>query len=147
MYEESDTDTEWNTLDPLEHDYASGGLSEFEEVVDTWGKFDPPPTLSPPNTMDISSVRRPPTSLMTSADWVSTRGQHFYHSRWLIGIRITVLLWTYCTIIISPAMSRGTASPRFASPRLTNFDSLALFCTRVHRRGIAWRRINIGLFT
>jgi len=30
-------------------------------------------------------------------------------------------------------MPRGTASPRLASPRLTNFDSLALSCTRVRR--------------
>jgi len=75
MDEESATDTELYTLGPSEHDYASGGLSEYEKGVDKWGEFDPPPTLSPPHTMDISSFRRPPTSLMTSADWVSTHGQ------------------------------------------------------------------------
>jgi len=73
MTEESDTDTELGALGPLEQDYASGGLSEYEEVSDTWGEFYPPPTLSPPHTLDVSSVPRPPASLMTSADVVSAR--------------------------------------------------------------------------
>jgi len=50
MAEESDTNTEVDALAPLEHDYASGGLSEYEETVCTWDEFDPPLTLSPPHT-------------------------------------------------------------------------------------------------
>jgi len=33
MVEESDTDTELDTLAPLEHDNASGGLSEYEDCL------------------------------------------------------------------------------------------------------------------
>jgi len=73
MADDSDTDTELGTLGPLEHDYASGGLSEYEETACTWDEFDSPPTLSPPHTMDVTSVRRPPASLMTPADVVSAR--------------------------------------------------------------------------
>jgi len=73
MDEDSDTDTELGALGPFDYDYASGGLSEYEEVADTWDEFYPPPTLSPPHTIDISGVRHPPASLMTSADVVSAR--------------------------------------------------------------------------
>jgi len=73
MADESDTDVEVDTLTPLKHDYASGGVSEYEERVCTWDDNEEPPTLSPPHTMDAPSVRRPLTSLMTSADVVSAR--------------------------------------------------------------------------
>jgi len=60
MADESDTVTEIDTLTPLEHDYASGGVSEYEETVCTWDDY-------------VPSVRRPLTSLMTLADVVSAR--------------------------------------------------------------------------
>jgi len=73
MADESDTDIELDTLTPLEHEYASGGVSEYEETVCTWDDYEEPPTLSPPHTMDVPSVRRPLRSLMTSANVVSAR--------------------------------------------------------------------------
>jgi len=73
MAEECDTNTELDTLAPLEHDYASEGLSEYEETVCTWDELDQPPTLSPPHTMDAPTVRCPSASLMTQADLVSAR--------------------------------------------------------------------------
>jgi len=73
MADESDTDVELDTLAPLEHDYASGGFSEYEETVCTWDDYEKPPTLSPPHTMDVPSVRCPPASLMMQADVISAR--------------------------------------------------------------------------
>jgi len=37
----------------MEHGYASGGLSEYEEVVDTWGEFEPPPPFLLPTQWTI----------------------------------------------------------------------------------------------
>jgi len=60
-----------------DHGYAVGG---YEKQVERYNSsssengddFDNPPVLSPPHTMDISSVRRPPVSVMVPADRVST---------------------------------------------------------------------------
>jgi len=110
--------TELGALGPLEHEYASGGLSEYEEAVYTWDEFDPPPTLSPPHTTDFSSVRRTPASLMTSVDELSTRrqpslplgvavGRKHYKGKYLVDTattrpksslafsRIIILVWQY----------------------------------------------------
>jgi len=59
----------------MEHGYAIGG---YEEEVERYNSassengddFDDPPVLSPPHTMDIASVCRPPVP----AELVSTHG-------------------------------------------------------------------------
>jgi len=61
----------------MEDGYDVGGQTDHdgEELVYAGGEFDTPPSLSPPHIMDISSVRRVPTSAMASADEASAYGQ------------------------------------------------------------------------
>jgi len=51
---------ETNTRVLLEHGYTVGGNEEEVEQYssENGGDFDGPPVLSPPHTMDISSVRQ-----------------------------------------------------------------------------------------
>jgi len=65
-----DSDDEYengtDTLAHMEHGYAIGAYEEEDERFnpsyssENGDGFDDPPVLSPPHTMDISSVRRPP---------------------------------------------------------------------------------------
>jgi len=61
----------------MEHRYAIGGCEEKEKEFSSSSSengddYDEPPVLSPPHTMDIPSVRRPPVPVMVPADRVST---------------------------------------------------------------------------
>jgi len=71
-------DDETDTRALMEHGYAVGGNEIEEERVNSSSSsengdgFYDPPVLSPPHTMDIPSVRRPPVPVMVPADRVST---------------------------------------------------------------------------
>jgi len=61
----------------MELGYATASLKEEVEEEsfsssDDGGDFDEPPVISPPHTMNIPSVRRPPVPVMVLADRVST---------------------------------------------------------------------------
>jgi len=56
--EESDTDVELGVQALMGHGYATGGLEEYEEVVDTWGEIFPLPSpLFIQWTSPVSAIR------------------------------------------------------------------------------------------
>jgi len=76
MEEESDTDMELGVQALMEHGYATDRLDDYENLVNTRGESDLPPTVSPPHTMVTLSVRHPRNQLtMTSANWAFLPGQ------------------------------------------------------------------------
>jgi len=62
----------------IEQGYATGGYEEEREKANSSSSsehgsdLDNPPVLSPPHTIDIPSVHRPPVPVMLPADRVST---------------------------------------------------------------------------
>jgi len=79
MDSESGSEDEMDAHDVMEHGYAVSGLPDYVEEEEipayTGGEFDEPPVLSPPHTVDVSSVRGPPPSLMMAADSISAHGR------------------------------------------------------------------------
>jgi len=76
MDKEDNYEKETATRVFMKHGYAVGGSEdEVEEESFSLSKdgdgLDEPPVLSPPHTMDILSVRRPPVPVMVSADQIS----------------------------------------------------------------------------
>jgi len=79
MDSEDDYEDRMDTRDFMEQGYATGGYEEEKVRANSSSSSEhgsdldnPLPVLSPPHTMDIPSVRRPPVPVMVPADRVST---------------------------------------------------------------------------
>jgi len=78
MDSDDDYEDRMDTRVFMEHGYALGGFEEERERANSSSSsehgsdIEKPPVLSPPHTMDIPSVRRPPMPVMVPADQVST---------------------------------------------------------------------------